>query len=239
MTVSQSFFINRPDCFLINIPRYVIKKPLFPKSFCPIMVVVTFFMSPSGRGVLFMDIIDQIKGYTPDNAQEARDLLSITYAIEHFDDLFTRNNPLVHFTASAWIVNPERTHVLMAWHNIYRAWAWTGGHADGDRNLLNVALKEAREETGIAEIQPLSTDIYSIEALHVAPHFKRGNYISAHIHLNVTYLLKADDHQKIACNPDENSAVGWRSLKDAAESLEEPAMAPIYAKLNEKLRRFQ
>lgn len=186
-----------------------------------------------------MDILSQIKRYTPDNPQEERDLLSFTYAIEHFDALFTRNNPLAHFTASAWIVNPERTHVLMAWHNIYRAWAWTGGHADGDWNLLNVALKEAREETGIAEIHPLSTDIYSIEVLHVAPHFKRGNYISAHIHLNVTYLLEADDHQKIACNPDENSAVGWRSLKEAAESPEEPAMAPIYRKLNEKLKRFQ
>ena len=182
-----------------------------------------------------MDLRSKLLRYTPCNEQEASDLKMLLYAIDNLETPFTRDNPFAHFTASSWIVNPARTHVLMAWHNIYNAWAWTGGHADGETDLLKVALKEAREETGIREIRPVFDDIYSVEVLTVNPHIKRGKYVSSHVHLNVTYLLTADDSQAIQCKPDENSAVGWRTLEDAGLSVDEPAMRPIYTKLNEKL----
>lgn len=185
-----------------------------------------------------MKIRNQLLDYSPCNQQEESDLKMILYALDHMDDVFTRNNPFAHFTASSWIVNPERTHVLMAWHNIYKAWAWTGGHADGETDLLKVALKEACEETGIKRIAPLSNDIYSVEVLTVNSHIKRGKFVSSHLHLNVTYLLCADDEQAITCKIDENSAVGWRTLHDAGLSIEEPAMRPIYTKLNDKLITF-
>ena len=57
---------------------------------------------------------------------------------------------MAHMTASSWIVNEDYTKVLMIYHNIYNSWAWTGGHADGDEDLLHVAVKEAREETGLS-----------------------------------------------------------------------------------------
>lgn len=182
-----------------------------------------------------MDIRKQLLNYTPCNQQEESDLKMLMYALNNFEDLFSRSNPFAHFTASSWIINPTRTHVLMAWHNIYKAWAWTGGHADGKTDLLKVALKEAREETGIQNISPVIDDIYSVEVLTVNPHIKKGKFVSSHLHLNVTYLLEADDTQPISCNPDENSAVGWRPLSIAGESREEPAMSPIYKKLNDKL----
>ena len=180
----------------------------------------------------------QLKKYTPWNSQEESDLKTILYAIDHMNDLLTRDNPIAHFTASAWIVNPDRTHALMAWHNIYKAWAWTGGHADGESDLLKVALKEATEETGIQNIFPVTENLYSIEVLTVNPHIKRGKFVSSHLHLNATYLLEADDSQSIACKPDENSAVGWRTLLEAGISADEPLMSPIYTKLNEKLMMF-
>jgi len=191
------------------------------------------------KGESIVNIRRQLESYVPYNLQENSDIKMILYALDHMDDLFSRNNPFAHFTASAWIVNPERTHVLMAWHNIYNAWAWTGGHADGETDLLKVAIKEAREETGIEEILPVTDDIYSVEVLTVAPHIKRGKYVSSHLHLNVTYLLTADDSQSIHCKPDENSAVAWRTLEEAGLSVDEPIMQPIYTKLNEKLSNIQ
>ena len=177
----------------------------------------------------------QLEAYVPCNPQEAADKAMMLEAIDHQPTPLTRENVFAHFTGSAWIVNPQRTKALMAWHNIYKTWSWTGGHADGEADLLAVALREAREETGIAEIRPVSREIYSIEALHVEPHVKRGRFVSAHIHLNVTYLLEADDTQPIHCKPDENSAVAWLPLEEAADNRDEPYMAVIYKKLNGKL----
>ena len=181
---------------------------------------------------------EKIMAYAPTDAREARDRELLLLALDTLQTPLTRDNPFAHFTASSWIVNPARTHVLMAWHNIYKTWAWTGGHADGESDLLAVALREAREETGVEHIRPVSRQIYSVEILPVHAHVKRGQFVSAHLHLNVTYLLEADDAQPLRPKPDENSAVAWLPLAEAADNREEPFMAVIYRKLNEKLDNF-
>ena len=81
---------------------------------------------------------------------------------------------------------------LMVYHELYRAWSWTGGHADGDPDLLAVAEKEAMEETGLPTVRPIVPELFSLELLSVAAHVKRGRHVSAHLHLNLTYLLEAD-----------------------------------------------
>ena len=177
----------------------------------------------------------KIETFQPLCEQEVQDRLLMLRAIDELPTPLTRQNGFAHFTASSWIVNPARDRVLMAYHNIYRAWAWTGGHADGDSDLLSVALREAREETGVETLMPLGREIYSLEIVPVDAHIKRGRFVSAHLHLNVTYLLEADDRQPLRCKPDENSAVAWRTLFDAEASLEEPRMAEIYRKLNARL----
>lgn len=182
---------------------------------------------------------DTIAAYTPCNEQEAGDRAMMLRAIDTLDHPLSRENGFAHFTASSWVVNPGRDRVLMAWHNIYKTWAWTGGHADGEADLLAVALREAREETGVQTLAPLSRDIYSLEILPVNAHVKKGKFISAHLHLNVTYLLVADDRQPLHVRPDENSAVAWLPLDQAADNRDEPFMAVIYRKLNEKLKPFE
>lgn len=179
-----------------------------------------------------------IEAYAPYDAREAQDRRILLRAIDELQTPLSRENPFAHFTASSWIVNPGRTRALMAWHNIYKTWAWTGGHADGEGDLLAVALREAREETGLSAIAPVSRGIYSVEVLPVNPHVKRGQFVSAHLHLNVTYLLEADDAQPLRSKPDENSAVAWLPLDEAADNREEPFMAEIYRKLNAKLSRY-
>ena len=180
-------------------------------------------------------LISQLERYVPWNEQEARDREMLLYALRRLETPLTRDNVVAHFSASSWIVNPARTHALMAWHNIYKAWSWTGGHADGEADLLSVALREAREETGLTRIAPVTRDIFSVEVLPVNPHVKRRRFVSAHLHLNVTYLLEADDGQALHCKPDENSAVAWKPLAEAADCREEPVMLVIYNKLNQKL----
>ena len=137
------------------------------------------------------------------------------------------------------MVSPDRTQVLLAYHNLYDSWAWLGGHADGDRDLPAVALREVREESGLTEVRPVSDRIYSLEILTADGHEKRGRYVSSHLHLNVTYLLEADPAAPIRPKPDENSRVGWFSLDDAIAASNEPWFRErVYKKLNEKLKKF-
>ena len=154
-----------------------------------------------------MDILTQIENYRPYNEQEKRDKGLILDCLRAFEDVFTRENALAHMTASAWVVNERFDRVLMAYHNLYDSWSWLGGHADGDEDLLAVALKEVREESGVKNVRPASEDIFSLEVLTVDGHMKREKYVSSHLHLNVTYLLIADDTNVLTVKPDENSGV--------------------------------
>ena len=184
-------------------------------------------------------LLEQIGRFVPFNEQEARDRALIQDCIERFADIFTRENRLAHVTASAWVVNPARSRILMAYHNIYNSWSWLGGHADGERDLLGVALREVREESGIVRVRPLSPEIFSMEALTVDGHVKRGEYVSSHLHLNFTYLLEADEDQPLRAKADENSNVRWFSLDDAIAASTEPwFQARVYTKLNQKLAEF-
>jgi len=183
-----------------------------------------------------MTLREQINRYVPYNEQEARDKEVILRHLSQ-PDIFYRANTLAHMTASAWVVNPGRTKVLMAYHNIYDSWAWLGGHADGETDLLKVALKEVREESGVQSARPVTGDIYSLEVLTVDGHIKKGAYVSSHLHLNVTYLIEADEADALLIKPDENSGVKWFSLEDAINASSEAwYRLHIYNKLNAKLQ---
>lgn len=183
-----------------------------------------------------MKIIEEIKKYRPCNEQEQRDKAVILAFLENNEDAFLRSNLLAHMTASSWIVNPERTKTLMVYHNIYDSWSWTGGHADGETDLLSVALREAREETGIAHVRPVSPEIFSLEVLTVDGHEKRGEYVPSHLHLNVTYLLEAEESDTLHICKEENSGVAWFTLEEALKASTEPWFVErIYKKLNSKL----
>ena len=185
-----------------------------------------------------MEILTQLKAFRPQNEQERQDLADLICRLEQGEALFDRSNTAAHITASAWVVSPDRSLVLMAYHNLYDSWAWLGGHADGDQDLLAVALREVKEESGLSA-RPVSEEIFSVETLAVAGHEKHGLYVPSHLHLNVTYLLEADPSQPLRCKPDENSQIAWFTPDDAVAASSEPWLRErVYRKLNEKLRSF-
>lgn len=144
------------------------------------------------------NLIRQIENYPPFNEQEEKDKALILGWIRNNENAFSRENTVAHITASAWVVNKDRSKVLMVYHNIYNSWSWLGGHADG--------------------------------------HVKKGNYVSSHLHLNITYLLEADSEEQVSVKADENSGVMWFSPEDALEKSTEPWFVEhIYSKLIKKM----
>ena len=168
-----------------------------------------------------MNLKEEVQLYQPYNEQEEKDKALLLRCLEKEDNLFTRDNDLVHLTGSCWITNKSMDKVLMCYHKIYDSWSWLGGHADGEKDLLKVALKEAKEESGLENI-------------------KRGVYVSSHIHLNVTYLLVADEEEELKIKEDENSGLRWFTLDEAIKASSEPwFVSHIYPKLNAKLREMK
>lgn len=183
-----------------------------------------------------MNLQHQLEQYHPYNEQEQRDRAVMLQLLATQPDIFTRENQVAHMTASSWLLNRSHDKVLMIYHNIYHSWSWTGGHADGETDLLAVAKREAMEETGVTDIRAVTEDIFSIEILTVDGHEKKGVYVPSHLHLNVTYLLEADEEEVLRVKPDENSGVRWFSLEVALDACTEPWMIErIYRKLNAKL----
>ena len=178
----------------------------------------------------------RLEEFTPFNRQEEKDRRIMLNLLGQ-EDIFRRSNLMGHFTASAWVVNGSGTKVLMAYHNLYNAWSWLGGHADGEEDLSKVALREVKEESGVKSVKLLSPKIYSVEILPVEGHEKQGEYVPCHLHYNVTYLMQADENRHLTVKPDENSGVAWFGLEEVYEkSTEKWFVERIYKKLNEKLK---
>lgn len=181
-----------------------------------------------------MNLKEKIENYIPYDEQEERDKEQYLNFIDKFDDVLTRNNVFGHFSASAFIVNKERTKMLVVYHIINDGWIYPGGHADGEENLLSVAVREVEEETGL-KAKVLDENIYSIQSAPVKGHIKRGKYVSAHLHLDVVYLMEADDKIPLVYRDDESKGVKWVSFEEATDETMCDFIRPIHKKLIKKL----
>lgn len=179
---------------------------------------------------------EHIKNYVPYNEQETVDQQLILDYIKNNPDILDRTNLAAHLTSSAIVVNEAMTRVLFAHHNIYDAYGWVGGHNDGDADCLNVAMKEAKEETGLNHVRPYDGTILMIDSIYVGNHIKHGKFVSDHLHLNVTYLLIADDTQTVEAKLDENSDVKWFDIETVLDHVDEARMIPIYQKAFQKIK---
>jgi len=181
-----------------------------------------------------MNLKEKIENYIPYDEQEERDKEQYLNFIDKFDDVLTRNNVFGHFSASAFIVNKERTKMLVVYHIINDGWIYPGGHADGEENLLSVAVREVEEETGL-KAKVLNEEIYSIQSAPVKGHIKKGKYVSAHLHLDVVYLMEADDKIPLVYRDDESKGVKWVSFEEATDETMCDFIRPIHKKLIKKL----
>ncbi len=179
-----------------------------------------------------MNYVEEIAAYVPRcEAEAAEKEIILDYIRRCPENILLRENRAAHMTASGFILSTDGKWVLMAHHDLYRVWAWTGGHADGESDLLKVALKEAWEETGAAHIRPLSEKMASLEILPVWGHRKRGVYVPSHLHLNASYLLTADREGPLTVREGENTAVDWLPADRLLELTREWQMDPVYTKL--------
>lgn len=140
-------------------------------------------------------------------------------------DPFVRERLEGHFTGSAWLVNAAGTHLLMTHHRKLDRWLQLGGHADGDRDLAAVALKEAEEESGLADLV-VEPRIFDLDR-HWIPERKD---VPGHWHYDARYVVRATGSEDFAIS-DESHALAWREI---APMLDDPATDDSIARMARK-----
>lgn len=130
-----------------------------------------------------------------------------------------------HLTASAWVVDPARTRVLLTHHRKLDLWIQLGGHADGEADLLAAALREVREESGLTRVRAVSGEIFDVDR-HRIPARKTE---PEHWHFDVRFLIEADPAESVVVS-DESHDLAWVALADVARLNAEESVARMVRK---------
>src|SRR5688500_16916550 len=171
------------------------------------------FMSETTESLAALD--DRLRGLLHDYARKepAHDALAAEFGtlIDDAEDAFRRERLAGHFTASCWLVSADGQRLLLTHHRKLQRWLQLGGHADGDRDLARVALKEAEEESGLdgLQVEPMMFDLDR----HWIP--ARGE-VPGHWHYDVRYIVRAGTNEDYVVS-DESHDLAWRDIERIAE----------------------
>lgn len=129
--------------------------------------------------------------------------------IERHANIFDRQLLPAHVTGSAWVISPDRQKVLLLHHRKHGQWFQPGGHADGDADIVRVALRECAEETGlpIQNIRLVESSIFDVD-IHTIPSMEK---IPQHEHIDIRFVVEIDDRLTIPGNSESN-AITWLPL---------------------------
>ena len=167
----------------------------------------------------------KLEHYSAHDTDEARMLEQIMRFVDEYPDCFERNLKLGHITGSAWIIDHDRSHVLLTHHRKLDAWFQLGGHSDGDPDTFAVALREGKEESGLSELKPVSDHIFDVD-VHLIPARKDD---PDHYHYDVRFLFEADRHAPLTISS-ESKDLAWVSLDTALGLSEDDSIRRMVAK---------
>ncbi len=138
---------------------------------------------------------------------EEKDFIPEFITLTEDPKAFSRERKEGHFTASAWIVNKTRTHALLTHHKKLNRWLQLGGHADGNENLMEVAMTEAKEESGLISLKLVDSLIFDIDK-HLIPANKKEQQ---HFHYDVRFLVEAAKSESLTIS-EESKDLAWVSF---------------------------
>lgn len=166
-----------------------------------------------------------IASHTPFDLAEAESIAASLAFLREQSRFWQRENYVGHLTASAWIVNSEKSHVLLTHHRKFDCWLQVGGHVDEeDESLLAAALREAREESGIQAVEPLQAHIFDI-----GHHPVKSAKEPPHVHYDIRYLLIAKTMEFVVS--EESNDLAWFPLTDVATISSSIALQRMAGKL--------
>ena len=170
-------------------------------------------------------LLDKLAAYRPGDATDERTRALIRAFINQHQNCFESTLPVGHLTGAAWLVNRAGTHVLLTHHRQLDKWLQLGGHADGNPDILAVALREAREESGLENIVPVTTEIFDLD-VHPIP--ARGD-VPRHDHYDIRFLCRTTGNESYRVS-DESHDLAWVARADVAKLNPDPSVLRMHRK---------
>jgi len=151
-------------------------------------------------------------------------LIDLFRSLLNLSDAFYRSCHPGHFTASALILNPEKTEVLLVKHRKLGIWVQPGGHADGKTDLVSAARREVEEETGLSELLA-APGIHDLDIHPIPPRKDEG----AHKHYDVRYLFTANPALPLKISH-ESTDLKWIPVRELRNYTEDESMLRMLRK---------
>lgn len=149
-------------------------------------------------------LLNLLAAHQPFDDAEAAALREITAFVQAHPDCFERSLDIGHVTGSAWLIDESGQRALLTHHRKLDKWLQLGGHADGNPDVLAVAIREAEEESGLQDIVPVSTAIFDVDVHPIPAH----GGVPPHVHYDVRFLLRARGPTDFVVS-DESHDLAW------------------------------
>jgi len=159
-------------------------------------------------------LIKELEYYVPYDETESAHVDNLLAFLENTQNPFVRTNLAGHITGSAFLLNKDKTKILLMHHKKLDKWLQFGGHADGSADILDVAIRETQEESGIQDVKPLYDIIFDVDVHTIPANATKGE--PEHSHYDIRYLL-ITDQEEFATNT-ESKELKWIEI-DKAEGL--------------------
>lgn len=172
-------------------------------------------------------LISALRAYQTTFAEERGFIPRFIDLLQH-PRSYQRDHLPGHITASSWIINREGSKVLLVQHAALKKWLQPGGHADGDENVLAVAIREANEETGLTNLTLAGPGIHDID-IHRIPERKDLSF-PAHDHYDVRFIFRADETEELKIS-DESTDLRWIDLTTLEKFNSEISILRLRSKL--------
>lgn len=169
-----------------------------------------------------LHLLDAYDPFHPEEIQYKHDML---HFVKNNARCFERSLETGHMTASSWLVSQDGSQALLMHHTKLNRWLQLGGHADGHSNLLEVAKKEAREESGITHIEAIAAEIFDID-IHLIPENLKEK---AHYHYDVRFLLQVKSFERVQGNH-ESKELLWISKDPSGLPTKETSIVRMFTK---------
>ncbi len=176
------------------------------------------------------ELLRKLARHTPFDAHEAESLRRIEQFVRDHPDCFERTLSLGHITGSAWLTDESDRRVLLTHHRKLNRWLQLGGHADGNPDVLAVALREAREESGLEDIAPVNDDIFDVD-VHLIP---AREAVAEHDHYDIRFLLRSGGDSRFRVS-DESHELAWVTAEQLASLNTDASVVRMFQKW--RLRR--
>ena len=170
-------------------------------------------------------LLSKLEAYVPSTERDAHCRDRIVAFVRANSECFERSLRVGHVTGSAWLLDPTGESVLLTRHRKLRKWLQLGGHADGNPDALEVAMREAREESGIADIVPISKGIFDLD-VHRIP---ACDGEPEHDHHDIRFLLRVSGDAKFRVS-DESDELAWVSKSELLTLATDESVLRMHAK---------